>query len=201
MIRWRNTASDDGYSNADLWARNWCQRWSLAWLAPGRECTAARATMGADGMAAFLSDLQLPAPGGRLVFAIRVLPQGLEGQDWHRIWTEAGLTPEVPQACDPIPGHVLFSTRTQILEQGYLSVGGLLARRLRLDDLERRPLVVMAKASCARMWFPLGADPLPMPLPPGTTSLSEMARAYGVPVENVPELADELVQAGALRLA
>jgi len=156
-------------------------------------------------MAALLREVELPAPGGRLVIAARAFPRHLMGQEWHATWTEAALIPEVPAACDPVPGDVLFpeivATSTARSGESHVTVGCVLVRRFRLEDLALRRLMVLGVSPCAELWFPLEGGSLPMPLSPGIWSLSDLARAYKVPLRDVPRLAVELVQAGALRLA
>lgn len=212
MIRWARRSDDRVRPAADTledWRAAWLRMWRSA--EPGREVLAvavpaleeleehfARLSHGRD---------RLP-PGTRLVVTCehRVGQEPASGDGWEL----AGWSPELPHLCDPLPGDPrateAWRDRERILIDplGRTVVGAVLAKKLRLEEMETTTFLPRTGRGLAREYFPLPEDghlPAPERLREGRPcKAGDLAEAFGVSLTDAMPLIEELLFAGAITI-
>jgi hypothetical protein len=198
MIRWWRP--DGGTGTADRWTQAWCRRWATEHLAPGRGCTVFRGCLDESPVPRLLDRFTAGDIGHRFVLGLVVPASRYPAAGLGSALDRAGLLPEVLHGADPFPGDARLAGEGDAGRErdGEFGLGCVLVRRPSSARALAGLFDILPGPHPYARWAGLSVSEVPLPLPPGRWTGSDLARAYSADSAGFAVLALDLVVAGAV---
>lgn len=198
MIRWWRP--DDGTGTVGGWTHSWCRRWVTEHLAPGRGCAVFRGHLDELSVSRLLDRVTGDDVGHRFVLGLVVPASRYPAADLGSALDRAGLLPEVLHGADPFPGdaRLVGEGDAERERDGEVGLGCVLVGRPSPARALAGWYDILPGPHPHARWAGLSVSEVPLPLPPGRWTGSDLARAYSADSAGFAVLALDLIVAGAV---